>query len=237
MVIASFQQTLWAVQPVSSGAVRQKSVGQLTSIVFDLYFLSVALQPSFGARGRCAQCIVAQFIVELLKLIPFADNLLKKSSWQRIGSAHDKRCRCRWSARFLAVRHKRGSNVLPLRINYTRQCLSEFDSYMWNIMTLTIINLETPASFKWAESNNSVETSLSQLTQAYLLGSASYCTSINAFQCKVCWHGNKNRFCVRRWRLATVSWRRMPYDSGSRRWNCTKVCLSLMKSLLELVPV
>jgi hypothetical protein len=29
MVIASFQQTLWSVQPVSSGTVKQKSVGKL----------------------------------------------------------------------------------------------------------------------------------------------------------------------------------------------------------------
>ena len=32
MVIASFQQTLWTVQPVSSGAVRQKSLGMITCV-------------------------------------------------------------------------------------------------------------------------------------------------------------------------------------------------------------
>lgn len=36
MVMASFQQTLWAVQPISSGAIRQKSVGESTHFIWYL---------------------------------------------------------------------------------------------------------------------------------------------------------------------------------------------------------
>ena len=37
MVIASFQQTLWTVQPVSSGAVRQKSLGMIICAQHPIY--------------------------------------------------------------------------------------------------------------------------------------------------------------------------------------------------------
>ena len=43
MVIASFQQTLWTVQPVSSGAVRQKSVGGYTKQLNSLKMAESAL--------------------------------------------------------------------------------------------------------------------------------------------------------------------------------------------------
>jgi len=50
MVIASFQQTLWTVQPVSSGLVRQKSVGEFT--FHDRVSHLTSVTPSRRRMGR-----------------------------------------------------------------------------------------------------------------------------------------------------------------------------------------